>query len=26
VIVRVARPNMTARTKLGYFAPTPSTR
>jgi len=23
VIVRVARPNLTARTKLGYFAPTP---
>jgi Ca-activated chloride channel family protein len=26
VIVRVGKPNMTARTKLGYFAPTPSTR
>ena len=23
VVVRVARPNLTARTKLGYFAPTP---
>ena len=26
VVVRVSRPNLTARTKLGYFAPTPSTR
>ena len=26
VIVRVTKPNMTARTKVGYFAPTPSTR
>jgi Ca-activated chloride channel family protein len=24
VVVRVARPNLTARTKLGYFAPTPT--
>jgi len=24
VVVRVARPNVTARTKLGYFAPTPT--
>ncbi|HMB81030.1 MAG TPA: VWA domain-containing protein, partial [Vicinamibacterales bacterium] len=23
VVVRVARPNLTSRTKLGYFAPTP---
>ena len=23
VVVRIARPNLTARTKLGYFAPTP---
>jgi VWFA-related protein len=23
VVVRVVRPNLTARTKLGYFAPTP---
>jgi hypothetical protein len=23
VVVRVARPNLTARTKLGYFAPAP---
>jgi Ca-activated chloride channel family protein len=26
VIVRVSRPNLTARTKLGYFAPTPTSR
>jgi Ca-activated chloride channel family protein len=25
VVVRVARPNLTARTKLGYFAPSPAT-
>jgi Ca-activated chloride channel family protein len=24
VVIRVARPNLTARTKLGYFAPTPT--
>jgi Ca-activated chloride channel homolog len=26
VVIRVVRPNLTARTKLGYFAPTPTSR
>ncbi len=26
IVVRVARPNLTARTKQGYFAPTPSSK
>jgi Ca-activated chloride channel family protein len=26
VVVRTTRPNLTARTKLGYFAPTPTSR